>query len=346
MTSVDRSRVKFFILAAGLTALVGAGVVAQRGNTNPRVLPNTDSSNFMDFDQITKSNVKDLEVAWFYPYGSTVFSPVAVDGVLYGLGRNGSSLVALDATTGKEIWIHEGLNGMTSKGINFWQSADGKDRRLIFAVNSFLQAIDARTGKSILSFGQNGIVDMREGLLRAEGTALRAMPASPGRIWRNTIVFGGQSGEAFITPPGDIRAYDVVSGKRLWQFHTIPRPGEFGYETNPPDGWKYIGGANNWGEMSIDDERGIRDHPDRIGYLRLLRRGPARRQICSRTVPRTRRADRQADLALPDDSPRPLGPRQRVSAAACHRASERPHDSGSRPRGQDRIPVCLQSRDR
>ena len=94
-------------------------------------------------------------------------------------------------------------------------------------------------------------------MLRAEGTGLSAQPASPGRIWRNTIVLGGQSGEAIMTPPGDIRAYDVLTGKLLWQFHTIPRPGEFGYETNPPDGWKYMGGANNWGEMAIDEERGI-----------------------------------------------------------------------------------------
>jgi quinoprotein glucose dehydrogenase len=107
---------------------------------------------------------------------------------------------------------------------------------LIFAVDSFLQEIDARTGKSIMSFGENGISDMRVGLLRAEGTSARAMPASPGRIWRNIMIFGGQSGEQIMTPPGDIRAYDVLTGKLLWQFHTIPRPGEFGYETNPPDG--------------------------------------------------------------------------------------------------------------
>ena len=108
-----------------------------------------------------------------------------------------------------------------------------------------------------MTFGDNGISDMRVGLLRAEGTSARAMPASPGRIWRNIMIFGGQSGEQIMTPPGDIRAYDVLTGKLLWQFHTIPRPGEFGYETNPPDGWKYIGGANNWGEMSIDEARGI-----------------------------------------------------------------------------------------
>src|SRR5262245_41751173 len=92
------------VLATGLVATVGIGVTAQRGSA--RNFPNADSSNFMDFDQITKANVKDLEVAWFYPYGAAVFSPVYVDGVLYGLGRNSSALVALDATTGKEIWIH------------------------------------------------------------------------------------------------------------------------------------------------------------------------------------------------------------------------------------------------
>jgi quinoprotein glucose dehydrogenase len=249
---------RFAVIAVSLVIAVGAGAVAQRsGNTNPRVLPNPDSSNYMDFGQITKSNVKDLQVAWFYPLAAANFSPVVVDGVLYGLGRNSSALVALDATTGKEIWVHDGLNGIVSKGINFWQSEDGKDRRLLFSVNSFLQAIDARTGKSIMTFGKNGVVDLRAGLRRAEGTGVSAQQNSPGRIWRNTLILGGSSGEAFITPPGDIRAYDVITGQRVWQFHTVPEPGEFGYETNPKDGYKYIGGANNWGEMSVDDARGI-----------------------------------------------------------------------------------------
>jgi len=231
-------------------------LMAAQSQPAVRALPGADSSNFKDLTQITKENVGKLQVAWFYPYAAATFSPVFARDVLYGLGRN-SSLVALDATTGKEIWIHEGLNGITSKGINYWESEDGRDRRLIFTVDSFLQEIDATTGKSILSFGTNGVVNMRDGLLRAEGTSLRAAPASPGRIWRNTIVFGGQSGESTVTPPGDIRAYDIVTGKLLWQFHTVPRPGEFGYETNPADGWKYIGGANNWGEMAIDEARGI-----------------------------------------------------------------------------------------
>jgi quinoprotein glucose dehydrogenase len=253
-----RGTVSRLVPASALVALVvllaaGARTPAQTGQASFS-LPNPDSSNFMNFNQITKTNVKDLEVAWFYPYASDEFTPVVVDDVLYGLGRN-NSLIALDAATGKEIWIHEGLNGINSNGINYWQSADGSDRRLIFAVNSYLQAIDARTGKSILTFGKNGIVDLREGLARAASG--RAQPASPGRIWRNTLVLGGASGEAFITPPGDIRAYDVVTGRKVWQFHTIPLPGEFGYETNPKEGYKYIGGANNWGEMALDEARGI-----------------------------------------------------------------------------------------
>ena len=214
------------------------------------------SSKFVELDQIKKSNVSKLEVAWFYPHGTTGFNPIIVDDVMYVLGRN-NSLIALDATTGKEIWIHEGLSGMITRGVNYWQSEDGKDRRLIFSINGYMQAIDARTGKSIMSFGTNGIVDLREGLRRAEGTDRRVQSRTPGKIWKNLVIMGSAPGEAWITPPGDIRAYDVVSGKRVWQFHTVPEPGEFGYDTWPKDAYKYVGGANNWGEMSVDDERGI-----------------------------------------------------------------------------------------
>ena len=176
---------------------------------------------------------------------------------MYALGRNGSALIALDATTGKEIWIHDGLTGIITRGINYWQSQDGKDRRLLFSINSYLQAIDARTGKSILSFGKNGIVDLREGLRRAEGTDRRVQSRTPGKVWKNLLIMGSAAGEAWVTPPGDIRAYDTVTGKRVWQFHTVPEPGEFGYDTFPKDAYKYVGGANNWGEMSVDEDRGI-----------------------------------------------------------------------------------------
>src|SRR5947209_900670 len=181
------SRGTFLCVAAALVAIVGLGVLIAAQST-VKSLPGADSSNFKDFDQINKSNVGQLQMAWFYPYGAPSFSPIEVDGVLYGLGRNATSLVALDATTGKEIWIHEGLAGIMNKGMNYWESEDGKDKRLIFAVNSFLQEIDATTGKSILTFGIDGTVDMRRGLLRAEGTSLPAMTGSPGRIWKNSLV--------------------------------------------------------------------------------------------------------------------------------------------------------------
>jgi glucose dehydrogenase len=214
------------------------------------------SSHFVDLDQIGKSNIDRLEVAWFYPYGMTGFNPIVVDDVMYALGRN-NSLIALEAASGKEIWIHEGLTGINTRGVNYWQSQDGKDRRLLFSINSYLQAIDARAGKSILTFGTHGIVDLRKGLARAEGTDRRVQSRTPGKIWKNLLILGSAPGEAWMTPPGDIRAYDVVTGKLAWQFHTVPMPGEFGYDTWPRDAYKYVGGANNWGEMSIDEERGI-----------------------------------------------------------------------------------------
>ncbi len=217
-------------------------------------LAGPDSSSYVDLDQIKKSNVKQLEVAWTYPYAAAGFNPVVVDNVMYMYGRNGS-LIALDASTGKELWIHEGLNGLPSRGINYWQSEDGKQKRLLFWINSFLQAIDARTGQSIPTFGVDGIVDLRAGLARGE--KMGWSNNSPGKVWKNLLIVGSTTGEAFISPPGDIRAYDVITGSKVWQFHTIPQPGEFGYETWPKDAYKYAGGANTWGSMSVDNDRGI-----------------------------------------------------------------------------------------
>jgi quinoprotein glucose dehydrogenase len=222
-----------------------------------------DSSKFMDLDQIDKSNVGDLQVAWTYPTGDKstyLFNPVIVDDVMYVLAR-GNSLVALDAATGKEIWIHENLRGIASRGINYWESKDRKDRRLIFQINNRLQAIDARTGKSILTFGKNGLVDLREGLGRDPKTIFRVQSGTPGKIFENLILLGSATGEGYFATPGFLRAYDVVSGKLVWTFRTIPQPGEFGYETWPKDAWKYIGGANTWGEISVDEKRGIAYFP-------------------------------------------------------------------------------------
>ena len=247
-------RAAFIAVFVLLITLVAVRTAEKNGKWWRDNLAGPDSSNYVDLDQIKKSNVSELEVAWTYPYAAGGFNPIVVDDVVYVLGRN-ASLVALDATTGKEIWIHEGLNGMTSRGINYWQSDDGKDRRLLFSINSFLQAIDARTGRSVPTFGIDGAVDLRADLPRGEKMGWNNN--SPGKVWKNLLILGSTTGEAFISPPGDIRAYDVVTGRKIWQFHTIPRPGEFGYDTWPKEAYKYVGGANNWGSFSVDDERGI-----------------------------------------------------------------------------------------
>src|SRR6185436_9866066 len=172
-----------------------------------------DSSHFVALDQITKSNVNQLQVAWVYPTGDNhayLFNPIVVDNVMFVLARN-SSLVALDAGTGKEIWIHENLPGLTSRSIAYWESRNRKDRRLIFAMNDYLQEIDARTGKSILTFGNRGLVDLRQGLSRDPKTVTRIQTDSPGRVFGDLILMGSTPGEAYLSAPGDIRAYNVIT---------------------------------------------------------------------------------------------------------------------------------------
>jgi quinoprotein glucose dehydrogenase len=218
-----------------------------------------EQSKYFDAGEITKQNVSQLEVAWIYPTEDEIpyfFSPIIVDTVMYLMGKN-ASLIAVNVVTGKEIWIHSNLNGITRRGINYWESKDKKEKRLIFTINNTLQAIDAVTGKSILDFGDNGYVDLREGLDRDPTSIRRMQSMMPGVIYDNLIIIGSAPGEAYFSPPGHVRAYNLESGKLEWTFHTIPHPGEYGYDTWPKDAYKYVGGVNVWSEISVDTERGI-----------------------------------------------------------------------------------------
>jgi glucose dehydrogenase len=214
-----------------------------------------DSSRFVGATEITKANVKQLEVAWTYQAGQTDFNPLLVRGTVYGRGAN-NSFVALDAATGKEIWAHQGEKGFNARGVNYWESEDGAERRLIFSSTNFLQAIDAVTGKIVSSFGTGGRVDLRIGLDRDPST-VDQQSRTPGRVFEHLIILGSATNQEYDSAPGDIRAFDVRTGALVWTFHTVPRPGELGYDTWPPDAWKTVGGANNWGELSIDAKRGI-----------------------------------------------------------------------------------------
>ena len=179
--------------------------------------------------------------------------------MMYVLAKN-NSIVALDAATGRELWVHPTdpqSRQVTYRGVNYWQSADRSDRRLLFSVDNYLQEIDARTGKSILQFGANGLVDLRAGLGRDPNSLRLVQSGTPGRVFGKLIILGSATNEEYESGPGDIRAYDVITGQLVWTFHTIPHPGEPGYETWPKDAWKTVGGANAWSGLSLDEKRGI-----------------------------------------------------------------------------------------
>lgn len=223
-----------------------------------------DHSKFVNFKQINKRNVTKLQPAFVYPSNdknqSYKFNPIIVDNVMYVLAK-GNSLVAINAITGKEIWIHANLRGIIQRGINFWQSPDKKQKRLLICLGNSLQAIDANTGRSILTFGDNGSVDLKQGLDRDPSLFGRAASTSPGHVFENLLLVGSAPGENLFSGPGHVRAFNVITGKQEWIFHTIPQPGEYGYDTWPKDAYKYVGAINTWGEISVDEKRGIAYFP-------------------------------------------------------------------------------------
>ena len=219
-----------------------------------------DSMQYSALKQIDKTNVHKLVLVWSHlapgPTGRFSFSPLIVDNVMYVVGENGA-VMALDAATGHTIWSHPTDGTPTNRGFNYWESKDRSDCRLIFSVHDYLQEVNARTGITINTFGNDGRVDLKRGLGRDPKTINSIQSGTPGRVFENLIILGSAPGELYGSAPGDIRAYDVHTGKLVWTFHTIPHPGEYGYDTWPKDAWTYSGGVNAWGEISIDEKRGI-----------------------------------------------------------------------------------------
>jgi quinoprotein glucose dehydrogenase len=216
---------------------------------------------YTELSQITPANVAKLQVAWTWDAHEAFkdsemqSNPIIVDGVLF-VTTPKMHVAALDARTGREVWNFDASNGepiqrrFRHRGVTVY-----KDR--VFATyRHWLWAIDRKTGKPIQSFGDDGRIDLRKGLDRPfEVQSVSA--SSPGVIFEDMIVFGTAVPETLPGAPGDIRAYDVQTGKMRWTFHTIPHPGEFGYETWPPDAWKLNGGANAWAGLSVDPKLGM-----------------------------------------------------------------------------------------
>ena len=217
-----------------------------------------ENDHYSSLKQINRDNVKQLAVAWTFDSGETgglQTSPLEVAGVFYGITPS-QKIFALDAATGKLLWkFDSGIRGtQPDRGLAYW--TDGKDRRILVGVMNFVYALEASTGKPIPAFGKNGRIDLREDLGRDPST-LSIYLTSPGIVYKDLLIVGGREPETLPAPPGDIRAYDVRTGKLRWLFHTIPHPGEFGYDTWPKGAWKISGAANNWAGMSLDARRGI-----------------------------------------------------------------------------------------
>ncbi len=223
-------------------------------------------SHYSELNQITKANVHQLQVAWVYDGGKLgensrsqiQCNPLIIDGVMYGTTAD-LKLFALNAATGKEIWLFDPnkdstISSKVNRGLALWS---GEDQRILFyALGTYLLAVNPSTGELIRSFGENGLVNLKKGLGR-DVMDFTFSANSPGIIYKNLIIIGGTVSETIGHIPGHIRAFDVHTGEMKWIFHTIPYPGEYGYDTWPEDAYLRSGGANAWSGLSLDEERGI-----------------------------------------------------------------------------------------
>jgi quinoprotein glucose dehydrogenase len=217
--------------------------------------------------EIDRGNVQRLRPVWEYaagglsPQASTQIqcNPLVVEGVLYGVSPDLAAF-ALDAATGAELWTFRpdsAVNGTLApaRGLVYWTDGAG-DERIFFGRGHELFALDARTGRAIASFGDGGAVDLRDGLAEERPDDF-VVATTPGAVYRDLLIVGHRVSEIANAAPGHVRAYDVRTGALRWVFHTIPHPGEPGYETWPPDAWQRVGGANSWAGITVDEARGI-----------------------------------------------------------------------------------------
>jgi len=226
------------------------------------------STSYSSLSQINRTNVQQLEVAWQHEFddvpvgerfGKYECNPIVVDGVIY-LTSTRNWLYALDVENGEELWRYDPFDGERGggikRGVTYWEDSDGEDQRILSTADHYLYAVDAKTGLPIETFGSQGRVNLNEGL-GVNPDSFWVKPTSPGIIYQDLIIIGGMVSESYDAAPGHIRAYDIRTGEIEWIFHTIPQPGEPGYDTWPADAWKTAGGANNWAGMSLDEKRGM-----------------------------------------------------------------------------------------
>ncbi len=269
---------KFLVATTALPTLLGVFILAhfhQQEAVRAAVLASQASSassttdwpvyggqlandHYSPLTQINRENVASLRVAWTFDTGEKgglQTSPLIVGRVLYAYTPT-QKVIALDAATGKLLWkFDSGINGtQPDRGLSWW--SHGSETRLFAGVMNFLYALDPATGKPIPSFGEDGRIDLRK-QLRGDYHKQSIALTTPGIVYKDLIIVGGRNPETHPAPPGDIRAFDVRTGALRWAFHTIPHPGELGYDSWPADAWQKSGAANNWPGMALDASRGI-----------------------------------------------------------------------------------------
>lgn len=220
-----------------------------------------DRNHYSELDQITPENVTQLKPAWVYhspDSGEIQTSPIIVDSLLYGV-RPGAKAFALHAGTGKEVWSYRDTTrkwSHVSRGVTYWK--EGNDARIFVGIGHHLHALNALTGKPVAAFADNGILDLRTALPENARNKY-VIATTPPALFENILLLSVRLSEDTDAAPGDIRAFDARTGEHLWTFHTIPHPGEEGYETFPENAWQNngTGAANNWAGMAIDKKRGL-----------------------------------------------------------------------------------------
>ena len=255
-------------LLASACTTTGSGGTAAAGSTATAFdyagwdsyLGGADSSQYSSASQVNTGNVGQLQVAWSYETGpgpAPHFNPIKIGDRLY-LISGANKLVALDAATGKEIWskTYEGRIG--DRGMNYWESADGTDRRFLFLNDGMLRAVNADNGEPITSFGTDGKVDIRVGLPVDISKVRPLQTNNPGRIYKDTIIMSlPAAAYDFASAPANTHAYDVRTGALKWTFDMVPRKGQFGYDTWPERDQDQMGGVHNWSESTVDTELGL-----------------------------------------------------------------------------------------
>ena len=280
-------RRKLYLMAVPLAGLLSYGCTRQAQTVQEKAKDlysgwrtyagSRDGNRYSSNTHINKDNVAQLQVAWTYSThdkdpdnrSQIQCNPIVVNGVLYGTSPK-LKLFALDAATGEQKWLFDPykvsaaeLDEMAtfnvSRGVTYWQSQDGTQRQILYAVGPRLYAIDALTGAPVQGFGESGWIDLRQNLdLDIDASEAYGVGTTPGVIFKDLYITGMRLSEGADALPGHIRAFDVRTGERRWIFHTIPYPGEMGYDTwDNPESWRRIGGANNWSGMALDEEKGI-----------------------------------------------------------------------------------------